>query len=71
MRILERLEDGRLSIDELEGLAFRCGQVLGTDTDCWQQFDWISDELYLAREGVKDRMESHADVLDVLKKMAQ
>ena len=67
--ILERLDNGKLDFDQLESIALDCERLLDQESSCWARFSWISDELYLVREGVKDRDSSHADVRSELRKM--
>lgn len=67
--ILDQLDRGRLDFDQLESIAMSCERLLDQESSCWARFSWISDELYLVREGVKDPASSHADVRSELKKM--
>lgn len=67
--ILAQLETGKLDMDGLEAVALKCEALMDQESDCWAKFSWISDEIYLAREGVKDKSTSHDDVRETLTEM--
>ena len=69
VEVLQRLGSGKLDVAGLEDIALKCERVLDQESNYWAKFSWISDELYLAREGVKDASLSHAEVMKVLKEM--
>ena len=70
-RILQQLDSGRLHLRDLEVLSYQCAGWLDSESNLSQKLIWISDELYLNREGVKDPTRSHAEIRKVLEEMAK
>lgn len=70
VEVLNRIDDGRLKLDQLEGVVRKTEAYLDTDSAIRLELSWISDELNLAKMGIKDKRQSHSDVMKVLRKLA-
>lgn len=67
--ILDRLGSGMLDFEKLELIALASARLLDVDLACWAAFDWISDELYLVSEGVKEKDSSYREICAQLERI--
>ena len=71
MEVLQRIEDDRLSFDELEAVVFKIVRYLDVNSKFHADLNWVSSELELASIGIKSQRQSRPDVLEVLRKLAK
>ena len=71
VEVLQRIEDDRLSFDDLEGVVFKIVGYLDVNSPFRADLSWVSCELDLANIGIKNQRQSHPDVLEVLRKLAK
>ncbi len=69
--VLRRIEDDRLSFDDLEGVVFKIEGYLDVNSPFRADLSWVSCELDLASIGIKSQRQSRPDVLEVLRKLAK
>jgi len=69
-RIIQVYESGRIGFGEIEMIALKMTRILEDSENFYLDFMWISDELHLADCGVKEKVKSYRDTLEVLKRIA-
>ncbi len=65
-KMLSALQDGTASFEDIGLYSLNMCQILGSQEGVYSDFDWISDEVYLMNQGVKDKVQSKKDITKVL-----
>lgn len=69
-KMLKALNSGKATFDDIGLYSLKMCQLLGTDEGSSVGFDWVNDEVYLMNEGVKERVKSQEDIINILKELS-
>jgi hypothetical protein len=69
-KMLSALHDDTASYDDIGLYSLNLCQILECQEGAYVDFDWITDEVYLMNEGVKEQEQSKKDIVSVLKKLS-
>ncbi|BCG65212.1 MAG: hypothetical protein methR_P3037 [Methyloprofundus sp.] len=70
-KMLSALHEGAISYDDIGLYSLNLCQILACQEGAYVDFDWITDEVYLMNEGVKEQEQSKKDIVSVLKGLSE